>query len=214
MSDAAADADGATNPADGRDKGGRERLLRAAYRLFAEKGFENVRAREVAEEAGVTHGLIRHHFGSMEGLRLAVCRHEGERMKEQIARTPLNDPDNFVAELLAYVDATYDDPEGAERRWMFARRSLLDESDASHELFDAYADVYEEFVAKRTASSRARDDLDPRMQVMFDTALNLGSMLLEPYFRRRYGVRMSDPDTVRRMHRYFLDVMDNGILKR
>lgn len=47
---------------------GRSALLQAALSLFAERGFEGTSTRAIAERAGVPQGLIRHHFGSKDGL--------------------------------------------------------------------------------------------------------------------------------------------------
>ena len=51
---------------------GRERLVRTAFILFAEKGFDSVTVRDLATASSVSVGLINHHFGSKEGLREAV----------------------------------------------------------------------------------------------------------------------------------------------
>lgn len=48
----------------------RHRIQRAAVTLFAEQGFD-VGLRAIADAAGVSLGLIRHHFGSRAGLREA-----------------------------------------------------------------------------------------------------------------------------------------------
>ena len=58
---------------------GREALLEAAIRVVSEKGLRNLTYRAVAAEAGVTHGLVAHHFGSRdalieEALELALTR--------------------------------------------------------------------------------------------------------------------------------------------
>lgn len=58
---------------------GREALLHAAIRVVARRGLRHLTYRAVAAEAGVTHGLVVHHFGSREALitealRLAVAR--------------------------------------------------------------------------------------------------------------------------------------------
>ena len=42
----------------------REAILGAAEKAFAERGFEGASLRAIAQDAGTTHGLIRHHFGS------------------------------------------------------------------------------------------------------------------------------------------------------
>jgi len=46
---------------------GRQRLLRTAFRLFGERGFDSVSVREIAAASSVSIGLIKHHFGSKEG---------------------------------------------------------------------------------------------------------------------------------------------------
>lgn len=56
----------------GSDTNGRERLIEAAIDLFGRDGFDATSLRAVAEEAGVSWGLVRFHFGSKEGLREAA----------------------------------------------------------------------------------------------------------------------------------------------
>lgn len=46
----------------------RERLVAAATSLFSEKGYAAVGIREIATQAGCSLSLIKHHFGSKEGL--------------------------------------------------------------------------------------------------------------------------------------------------
>ncbi|MGW6906976.1 helix-turn-helix domain-containing protein [Streptomyces sp. NPDC054940] len=43
-----------------------------ALRLFADRGPESVTGRQIAEAAGVSSGLVVHHFGSKGGLRREV----------------------------------------------------------------------------------------------------------------------------------------------
>jgi AcrR family transcriptional regulator len=50
----------------------RQRIVRSALTLFAARGFEAVSLRDIASHAGVTHGLLRHHFGSKEDIWRAV----------------------------------------------------------------------------------------------------------------------------------------------
>ncbi|EHN12783.1 Transcriptional regulator TetR family [Patulibacter medicamentivorans] len=47
---------------------GRDALLEAATRVIARDGFRGLTYRAVAQEAGVTHGLVSYHFGSRDAL--------------------------------------------------------------------------------------------------------------------------------------------------
>ena len=58
---------------------GREALLDAAIRVVARKGLRHLTYRAVASEAGVTHGLVAHHFGSRDALLLEALRHSVTR---------------------------------------------------------------------------------------------------------------------------------------
>ncbi|WP_158088648.1 TetR/AcrR family transcriptional regulator [Thermoactinospora rubra] len=50
----------------------RRSILEAALTSFAERGYEAVSLRDIAERAGIAHGLIRHHFGGKDALWRAV----------------------------------------------------------------------------------------------------------------------------------------------
>ena len=52
----------------------RARIRDAAIRHFADEGYERTTIRGIAVTAGVSPGLLRHHFGSKEELRRAVRR--------------------------------------------------------------------------------------------------------------------------------------------
>jgi TetR/AcrR family transcriptional regulator len=62
----------------------RERLLREAARLFAERGFNQTDVAELARRAGVAKGSIYNYFDSKEDLYIYVCRDGIERSREMI----------------------------------------------------------------------------------------------------------------------------------
>lgn len=61
----------------------REHLLRAAVRVFARSGYHGARVGDIAEEAGVAHGLLYHYFASKEEVLQTVFR---ENWGDLIAR--------------------------------------------------------------------------------------------------------------------------------
>jgi AcrR family transcriptional regulator len=50
----------------------REALIRAAYSHIASKGFEGLRLRDVAAEAGIDHSTLHHYFATKQDLVTAV----------------------------------------------------------------------------------------------------------------------------------------------
>ncbi len=47
-------------------------ILKTAIKVFSKNGFYDANLREIAQKAGVSHSLIRHHFGSKQDLWKAV----------------------------------------------------------------------------------------------------------------------------------------------
>src|SRR3954447_25589348 len=76
---------------------GREALLDAATTVVARRGLRYLTYRSVASEAGVTHGLVAHHFGSRDALLTAALQHSVQRSIDVTAlRTDSRTPDDFV----------------------------------------------------------------------------------------------------------------------
>jgi AcrR family transcriptional regulator len=68
----------------------RARMLAAARRLFTERGYAATTTADVAEQAGVSQGILFHHFGSKEGLLAAVAGDYGRGLAE--AMFPESEP--------------------------------------------------------------------------------------------------------------------------
>src|SRR6516225_12503449 len=60
----------------------RERLLQAGYAYFAKRPFDTVTVDEIADAAGVAHGLLFHYFGSKHGLYLEMMRNAAEQLEK------------------------------------------------------------------------------------------------------------------------------------
>lgn len=63
----------------------RARLLEEAMRLFAERGYEGVGTRALAEAAGSNVALITFHFGSKRGLYEAAMENVEQRLRKVVA---------------------------------------------------------------------------------------------------------------------------------
>ncbi|MEU4547209.1 TetR/AcrR family transcriptional regulator [Nonomuraea dietziae] len=63
----------------------RELILAAAAELFAEKGYRQTTFIDVAERSGISRGSIPWHFGSKEGLLLAVLERSVVKVRDSLA---------------------------------------------------------------------------------------------------------------------------------
>ena len=73
---AVAPPDGRTRYANGQRR--RAEIVDAAMEVFAEQGFNNLSLRQIAEAVGVSHTLLRHHFGTKDALLQAVLTRREE----------------------------------------------------------------------------------------------------------------------------------------
>jgi AcrR family transcriptional regulator len=73
----------------GTDK--RRLILDAAVRVFARKGYHTSRVGDIAEEAGIAHGLLYHYFGSKEEVLETVFRENWRDLLETFARIEASD---------------------------------------------------------------------------------------------------------------------------
>ncbi|HVM58001.1 MAG TPA: TetR/AcrR family transcriptional regulator [Gaiellaceae bacterium] len=62
----------------------RRQILDAAVRVFARKGFHTARVGDIAEEAGVAHGLLYHYFASKDEVLEAVFRENWSVLVERV----------------------------------------------------------------------------------------------------------------------------------
>ena len=61
-------------------------ILAAAVRVFATKGYHTCRVGDIAEEAGIAHGLLYHYFGSKEEVLQTVFRENWSQLVEAVTR--------------------------------------------------------------------------------------------------------------------------------
>jgi len=92
-----------------------ELILRAAAELFAAKGYRQTTFADVAERSGISRGSIPWHFGSKEGLLLAVLERSVDQVRAGLAEEPAEgaEPEEVAADLDALMggaDALFAQP--------------------------------------------------------------------------------------------------------
>ena len=142
----------------------REVLLNAAVRVFARKGYHTCRVGDIAEEAGVAHGLLYHYFSSKEEVLQTIFRDTWALMLETIesVQEPGEPARESLRKVAAIVLRTWgNDPDLV--------RVLVREVTRSPQIQEEIAEVNQAFaqlqsiIERGQASGEFRDDLDPRI---------------------------------------------------
>jgi len=90
----------------------REQLLDLGVRLFARMSVEDLSVDVLAQEAGVSRGLLYHYFGDKQGFREAVVRRAAADLVEQTAPAATGDSlerlRQSMTAYLSFVEANYE----------------------------------------------------------------------------------------------------------
>lgn len=95
-----------------------ELILTAAAELFAEKGYRQTTFADVAERSGISRGSIPWHFGSKEGLLLAVLERSVDVIRTGLTEEPKGAEEAAEAGAVEAVEVGFD-------RLMEGAKSLL-----------------------------------------------------------------------------------------
>lgn len=191
---------------DERDLTARANIRNAALRLFAERGHDAVTVREIATAAGVSPGLVLHHFGSKEGLRGAVDAHAAESFDAIFAELGGQE----LAEMLASGAATTSVAEAFVRVFPpgsplpgYLRRLLLTNDPAGAALFGRWYATTRRMLDAMVESGVAAPTEDLAVRAAFLLVNDLAVILLRNQIASAIG---DDPLTPAGLDRWARDV--------
>lgn len=183
----------------------RARIRDAALEAFAEHGFDRATIRSIARDAGVSPGLVRHHFGSKEDLRRACDAYTLAEMNAYLDRATtdegLNDPRTVGPARDAVLPF---------RRYL--ARALIDGSVAAGQMFDAMVMMTERALA---AIDRHRCDqpaADLRTRAALMVAMALGIPAFREQISHSIGADIFSPEGDRRIALALLDIHSHPTL--
>ena len=142
----------------------RRLILDAAVRVFASKGYHTSRVGDIAEEAGVAHGLLYHYFPSKEQVLQTVFRENWGELLDAFARieasdaTPLEQLGSIAKTLLR---AWRDRPDLV--RVMVREVARSPQLQGQVEEIGAGFRVIQRVIERGQADGSFRDDVDPRL---------------------------------------------------
>lgn len=180
----------------------RARIREAAIRLFAEHGVEETAILDIAREAGVSGGLIRHHFGSKEGLRVACDTYvysELVRFKLEALEKRKADPEFLV---------TFDARQVLLRRYF--GRAMIDGSPAAASRFDEIVDEYEQWFIDQPGLDLA----DARACAAVMTGMTIGVLTMQDHIARALAEDPLSPKLQERISLAYGDIYSPALLPR
>ena len=159
----------------------RERLLRAAADVFAERGYDGTRVADIAAAAGVSNGAMYAHFASKADLLVAALRAHGRRLLADLFST---DPGRPVADLLLAAGRLL--PRRRDARGYLIVEALAAarrDEDVARPLRD-YVGERAGWIAGLVRAAQAGGELDPALSpdalAHFCFLLSMGSALVTP----------------------------------
>lgn len=179
-----------------------EKILTAAVGQFSAHGFTKATIRGIATAAGVSPGLIIHHFGSKEELRSACDDHVFERISESKAQ-------NAGYASMA-VQMMFDDPE-MRTALDYLVKSLLDPTEHGQRYFDHYVDLVESYIVDGFAGYTFRQSEDPRGRAATIAVMALAPSILDHRLQANLGTN-DTTETMTRLAPHLLDLYAHGAL--
>jgi AcrR family transcriptional regulator len=164
------------------DLTGYARIRNAALDCFARDGFEASSVRAIARAAGVSPGLVQHHFPTKALLRDAVNAHVVALAAAPFADLPLPaadvDPFEELGERITRLLSEHPDA------LRYTARATLEGDGAALELFGAFVAIARSQWDQLACEGRLRADLDLEWAALHPVIFNLGVVLFREAIER------------------------------
>jgi AcrR family transcriptional regulator len=180
------------------------RIRNAALDRFPRDGFKGTTVRAVAEDAGVSPGLIVHHFTSKEGLRKACDEYVIEQIRtvkeDAITSGKLDDPSTIAGAFSI-----------APRMMRYLGWSLTSGSPQAADLFDELVEesIHLSRLAEEHGAMEPSGDLRARCAVQL--AMQMGSLVMHEHLSRALGEDLLSPEGIMRVSRATLELFSGAM---
>ena len=141
-----------------------------AIECFAADGF-GAPMRSIAARAGVSLGLITHHFGSKDALR-AECDAEVLRRYHALKSEAIADPSAYLLERLTA-------PDGSSTLLVYMLRAIQAGGQPARDFLESLVEQARGIMAESVAIGLARASLDEEARLRYLTYQSMGAMLVQ-----------------------------------
>ncbi|MGO2422274.1 MAG: TetR/AcrR family transcriptional regulator [Microbacterium sp.] len=186
------------------DLTGRARIRDAAIELFAAAGFDKTSVKAIAEAAGVSPGLVIHHYGSKDELKRVCDEHVmAKLLDERFASVRAPSPDVVRALLVEAASA------GA--KFNYIARLLVEPGKAGDELFSRLVARTEQNLSEGRESGSIRPASDPEATAMLVTVFGLAQFMMRDRFAQVLGSDLFSAEGAARLTVPTLEILTEGL---
>jgi len=188
-----------------------ERIRLAALRSFATRGAAATSLRSVAADAGVSLGLVQHHFETKAGLIKAVDDYVMGVVIEMVSRPPSTHPSDSIADMGSRItNLLIEHPDVVD----YFGRALIDGSDLGATIWDTLAAYGTARWNTRKETGEARDDIDVTWAALNSLVLALGTLILRGHIERQVPDAFSSPAQLERWQESVNTLLREGLFPR
>lgn len=186
------------------------RIRNAALEGFATRGPAATSIRDVADAAGVSPGLVQHHFGTKAGLREAVDAYVASVATEAFVGVDAQELADPVRELGERINSVVRDHPTALR---YVARSVAEGDEAALRLFDTFFALAREQWSRLAEAGRLHAEVDLDWAALHVVVFNLGTVLFEEAVSRALGEASADPEELERCNAATCDLFQRGVFR-
>ncbi|MDT5049816.1 MAG: hypothetical protein QOG75_5716 [Mycobacterium sp.] len=187
-----------------------ERIRNAALKSFATYGTSATSLRTVAAAAGVSVGLVQHHFGTKAGLVKAVDDHVLGLVIAAIAPPLAEPPSDSIAEMGSRVTRMVaEQPDIVD----YLGRALIDGSPLGTTIFDTLTAFGIARWTKRDERGETRPEVDLTWAALNALVLPLGTIILRGHIERQLPESFTAPAQLQRWQDSVNTLLRDGLFR-
>lgn len=190
------------------------RIRNAALERFARDGVAGTTIRDVAKAAGVSPGLVQHHYKTKADLEQAVNQYvlqvaveASEGVEEATAGATTEELFLTMGERIMEFVRDH------RSAMLYVIRSAANGEKAGLDIFDAFLALVNRHVERLAEKGTLRDDVDRLWLGLQVVILDLGTVLLEPAIDRHLPAPLLEPEQLDRWRKACTELLRQGFVK-
>ncbi|OBG19958.1 TetR/AcrR family transcriptional regulator [Mycobacterium sp. 852002-51057_SCH5723018] len=187
------------------------RIRDAALTLFVRHGTEAVSLRTIAKAAGVSVGLVQHHFTTKDNLIRTVDDYVMTVLTESLAAPLASAPGDPVADAADRVTSLFSNHIEVVD---YLCRALIDGAPIGVRVFDGLVEICTGYWAQIQQQGLTQPGLDPVWMVLNPLTLVLGMFMLNSHLSRHLPEALTTPAQLHRWRNATEVIIASGQLRR